>query len=133
MPINSIQKMKIFYSAWKIWHHPLQKMIIVKCNPKVHFKIYNLWIQVKKFFRKTKFKNSSFSSLFVFLYTSIFSFSSSTSFLLYMREKKNLMSEFLSVCVCVYIYKAKQQNQIAQVCAHFYSSFHVFFSFLFIT
>jgi len=44
-----------------------------------------------------------------------------------------IFSLCVCVCVCASVYKskAKQQNRIAQVCAHFYSSFHVSFSFFF--
>jgi hypothetical protein len=66
-------------------------MIIVKCNPKVPFKIYNPWIQVKKFF-KTKFKNS----FRVFIHINLY-----LSFFLYITKKKNLMSEFLYMCVYI--------------------------------
>ena len=125
MPINFTRKMKIFYSAWKTWHHLLPKMTIVKCNPKVHYKISNQWIQAKKFFRQNKF--------FLFSFFLCFYAHQSFSFCTCAKKKTALMSEFLSVCVCIYISlsKAKQQNQIAQICAHFYSSFHVFFFFFF--
>jgi hypothetical protein len=71
-------------------------MIIVKCNPKVPFKIYNLWIQVKKFFKKNKFKNSFFMCVFIHINLFLFLFCTCA-------KTKKLMSEFLCVWVCVYI------------------------------
>ena len=102
-PTSSIRKTKICSWAWKTWHPLWPKMIIVKCNRKAHYKISNRWIRVKKSFenqtRSTYFAvDIHFNLSFPFPLLSPFLF----LFLLYMREdKKNLMSEFLYLWVCI--------------------------------